>query len=66
MLEGKTESYTSGGAMTIGARLTAGEAARADWLTERLHMTRSELVKALINQEYREQFAASQEERAPR
>jgi hypothetical protein len=43
----------------LSVRLTAGELARLEWLTEHLNMTKSELAKALINQEYLDQCGVS-------
>lgn len=45
----------------LSVRLNPGEVLRLDWLTEYLNMSRSELVKALVNQEYLAQFGQAGE-----
>lgn len=40
---------------TLSARLTDREVSRLEWLCDKLNMTRTELVRALLNQEYEDQ-----------
>jgi hypothetical protein len=58
MLTPKSAEKEPGSNPIMSIRLNAGETARVDWLTDHLNMSRSELVKALINQEYMAQFEA--------